>query len=166
MPWIKVIPIIQFDEIRSLCRKPYSGHTKGCPNFGKKKFCPPGMKHLDDLIDLRKEVFAIYNVFDFKSHIEKMRSKHPNWTKRQLECCLYWQGTARKNLKNEIKKFLSGNKGFFIVQTPEAAGCNLTRTMGEVGILLEWPPVETTYQIVLAGRKKPENGDFSLTFES
>ena len=82
-----------------------------------------------------------------------MRGKHSNWSKRQLECCLYWQGTARKSLKKKIGEFLCSHSSLFIVSCPEASGVNLTATMKQIGIDLEWPPKEYTYQIVLAGNK-------------
>lgn len=35
-----------------------------------------------------------------------------------------------------------------------AMGVNVTETIEKIGIKLEWPPVDTTYQIALAGIKK------------
>jgi len=34
---------------------------------------------------------------------------------------------------------------------PEAYGVNVTATMAAVGIKLQWPPRDKTYQIALAG---------------
>jgi predicted metal-binding protein len=148
--WIKVTPIIDKSVI-ALCTKPYPNHKKGCPNFGKKKDCPPTCGKIEDTIDLSKDVYAIYNVFPFKEHVDKLREKHPKWTQRQLECCLYWQTKARKQLKLVVKDFLKCHKNMIILATPEALGVNLTATMKSVGIELEWPPKTVTYQIVLGG---------------
>ena len=82
-----------------------------------------------------------------------MQQRHLDWTQRQLECCLYWQGKARKELKKEIALFKCAHPEFDIYTCPEATGINITETMKKVGILLEWPPVNFTYQISLAAIK-------------
>jgi hypothetical protein len=78
-----------------------------------------------------------------------MEAKHPDWTRRQIECCLYWQPKARKQLKTEISKFRMEFPNYNIIVNPEAQGINVTETMAQIGIDLEWPPVNRTYQIVL-----------------
>jgi hypothetical protein len=168
MPFIQVHPIIS-DDIRKLCAHPYPGHVRGCPNLAHKAGCPP-CPLLDTTLDLSKPIFAIYNIFDLKSHVDRMKQLHPNWTQRQLYCCLYWQPKARKQLRGEIRKFLSGRlerkliayiseytpskNSMKIINCPEAQGVNLTQTMKDVGINLEWPVVNKAFQIVLAGTKK------------
>ena len=155
--FIKVNPIIDY-SVRSLCIKPYYNHPKGCPNFNKKEGCPPGAKLFDKYFDLNYPVYAIYNVFDFKSHVEKMR-KNPkciSWSEHQLKCLLYWQPKARKKLLVGIKEFIKEfnikqKLEYEMVTCPEAMGINITETMRNVGIELEWPPVNVTYQIALAG---------------
>jgi len=138
-------------KMPKLCKHPYPNHPKGCPNWGKKKGCPPNAPWLPNSFDYRYPVYAIWNVYPFGEHVEKMRAKHPEWTQRQVECCLYWQGTARKQLKEIVKNFLKGHPGLKIVDCPEAQGINLTETMKQVYVQLEWPPKHKTYQIVLAG---------------
>jgi len=147
-----VTPILDFD-VRRLCFKAYYNHPKGCPNYNKKIGCPPTSKTIDKKIDLNKSVYAVWNKFDFASHCKRMKSKHPDWTIRQVECCLYWQSKARKQLKKYIYEFLSEHRNFIIVNCPEGGGVNLTATMKNIGINLEWPPKNITYQIVLAGYK-------------
>ena len=93
----------------------------------------------------------VYNVFDFGGHITKMFERHPDWTFRQLANCLYWQPTARKDLRIEVSKFLTAHNGMQVVYTPEAMGVDVTGTMRNVGIELEWPPKTVTYQIAIAG---------------
>ena len=148
--WCEVKPVIDY-LVRGLCAKPYPGHPKGCPNLNKNNKCPPKAPRIEELLDLSKSIFAVYNVFKFGEYVDLMKLKHPDWTKRQLECCLYWQGTARKQLKLIIKNFLKEYPEFLVIGTPEACGVDLTKTMQSVGINLEWPPVNFTYQIVLAG---------------
>lgn len=151
MPYAKVKPVINL-SVRGLCVKPYYNHSKGCPNWNKKVGCPPQAKLLYDILDFQKPIYCIYNIFDFASHINKMKNNHPDWSERQLECCLYWQGTARKQLKNEIKKFLKEHDDdMVIISCPEACGVDITATMKTIGEELEWPPVILTYQVALAG---------------
>ena len=154
---IEVKPVI-IRPVHNLCVRPYLNHKRGCPNYGKKKGCPPGVPMFDSVYDLTRPVFAIYNIFDFKGHVDRMREKHPDWSKRQLECCLYWQGTARKKLKELIeifKKLVPVGTGWYSITTvPEAMGINVTETMKRVGIELEWPPVNVAYQIAMAGDSK------------
>jgi len=148
---IEVKPVI-IHLVHCLCLKPYPNHKKGCPNFGKKKGCPPGVPKFDVFYDLSKPIYAIYNGFDFKKHVDRMRERHPDWSQRQLGCCLYWQGTARKRLRGRIEIFRRLTGGKYVVNTvPEAMGVNITETMKRVGIELEWPPVNIAYQIALAG---------------
>lgn len=150
--------------VRDLCVRPYYNHPRGCPNHGKRPTCPPQASAIGNILDLRCPVFAIYYAFPFAEHVEKMRRRHPDWTERQVECCLYWQGTARKRLKVDIEQFKrvipcywvteSSSVEWEILWLPEANGVNMTETMQSVGIELEWPPKNWAYKIVLAGVKR------------
>ncbi len=90
-------------NVRSLCVRPYPGHPKGCPNFGKRETCPPGAPLIEKIIDPGGRTFLIWNIFDLASHVARLKGRHPNWSIRQLECCLYWQSRARKQLEEAIK---------------------------------------------------------------
>jgi hypothetical protein len=94
-----------------------------------------------------------------------MREAHPEWTKSQLNCCLYWQTTARKMLTEKLQNFLKEFPDFHVVvakysgapinnriiwSPPEAMGVNITATMANRGIFLEWPPETVAYQVALA----------------
>jgi len=79
-----------------------------------------------------------------------MREKHPEWSERQLACCLYWQAGARKQLESEIQKFYREHPGLWLVRCPEAMGVDVTGTMRLVGVELEWPPRERALQVALA----------------
>ena len=167
----QVTPIIDC-SVRSLCIKPYPGHKNGCPNFNYKQGCPPRAKLFDKAFDLSQPVFAIYNAFDFKSHVERMRAANPTWTQRQLTCCYYWQNTARKQLTKELAYFMITHLDYHvavafykgldkdldplfkkvIISPPEAMGVEITKTMASIEVELEWPPVNVAYQVALAGR--------------
>lgn len=151
---IQVHPVIDY-KMRKLCVQPYYNHPKGCPNFNKKEGCPPQAEFFDKTYDLIQPIYAICNIFDYKTHIEKMRKKQPNWSERQIHCVLYWQNGARSHLSKHIVNFLRehNGEGYRIAKCPEAMGVNLTETMKNAGIVLEWMPVNVAYQIVLASKK-------------
>lgn len=153
MPYVLVTPVINL-KCKGYCKLPYPGHKNGCPNFDHKLGCPPNTLNIDQIIDFSKPIYIIYNSFNLHEHVKKMNDKHPNWSERQLKCCLYWQPKARKQLKEEVIKFLKEFPEYTIVKCPEANGVDLTETMKNVGINLEWPPKQITYQIVMAGIKK------------
>jgi predicted metal-binding protein len=150
---VKQINLVVDKSVRNLCCKAYPMHPHGCPNFGKRSTCPPQVSYIEDVLDLSMPVYAIWNIFDFRSHVQKMSALHPEWSQRQLECCLYWQGTARKKLKEQIFdfEFNIDHIGYKIIACPEAMGVNVTETMKGIGELLEWPPTTKTYQVAIAG---------------
>lgn len=152
MPAKKINPIFLYEPVNNLCTKPYYNHKKGCPNFGKKEGCPPVVKPLDLIFNFNESIFVIWNIFNLATHINKMRSLHPAWTMRQLECCLYWQPRARKQLKLETDLFVFEHQDYIIINCPEAHSIDVTKTMSSIGEALQWPPINTTYQIAFAGK--------------
>ncbi len=139
-------------RVRGMCRLPYPGHPKGCPNFNHKQGCPPACRLFAERFDLQQPVFAIVNEFDLAAHVARMRASHPGWSQRQLECCLYWQPAARKDLAFKIRQFLFGHPGYTADTCPEAGGVNVTETLRQVGVELEWPPKRIVRQVAIAGR--------------
>lgn len=160
---VQVTPIIDH-SVRGLCVRPYYNHPKGCPNFGKKKGCPPTAPLYDHLYDLNQPVFAVINEFDLSQHVqqltESIRAKGKEWSEHQLRCVLYWQPKARKQLERQITDFVKLYPSYQVERCPEAMGVNITATLESVGVLLEWPPVKVARQVALAGvpnvrREKP-----------
>lgn len=150
-----VKPVLQ-NSVRQLCAKPYYNHPKGCPNFNKRCSCPPAAPLLSEFFDLRKRVLAVCIDFNLAQHVETMKARHPNWSRRQCECCLYWQGTVRKKLKQEIQYNMTRSPLFddaelISTDCPEAMGCNVTETMKAVGVILEWPPKQIVRKIAFIG---------------
>jgi hypothetical protein len=150
----EVAPVIE-PAVRALCQRPYPGHPRGCPNYGKKRGCPPETPIFDQVYDLVLPVYAIVTTFNLGAHAEKMRERHPDWSWAKLSCCLYWQQGARKRLKFEIAKFLRSHPGYRAEATPEALGINVTATLQRAGFpALEWPPVHLARQVALAAVPK------------
>jgi predicted metal-binding protein len=146
--------------VRSLCREPYPLHPRGCPNFGKKPTCPPHAPRFEDTYDLSKPAYCVVNEFDLGAHITAMRKRHPDWSSRQLRCCLYWQGTARKRLEQGIAAALLDPKltGLVAERSPEAMGVDVTATLRGAGIELEWPPERIARQVAILAfpRRRPK----------
>lgn len=150
-----VAPVIDL-SVRGLCVAPYEGHPHGCPNFSKRPTCPPAAPLWGDVYDLTKPTYAIINQFDLAAHVVRMMADHPNWSYRQASCCLYWQGTARKELHTGIETFKIIHPGYTVEECPEAMGVDVTKTVAQLGIILEWPPRELVYKVALAGIKNGE----------
>jgi predicted metal-binding protein len=150
---IEVDPQIDY-QVRGLCVKPYPLHPKGCPNVGKCDRCPPKAPLFHEAFDLTQPVYAVVNEFDLAAHVERMKAANPQWTDRQLYCVLYWQGTARKQLKAKIEAALSSFHGYEATWCPEGMGVNVTETLAAIGIELEWPPKRIVRQVALLGIRR------------
>jgi len=150
----RVFPIRE-PNVRRLCTTSYPGHPKGCPNYGQRKTCPPQARLIENVLDLSSDIFVVWNCFALGAHVERMRKKHPEWSDRQCRCCLYWQGTARKQLEVCIQTFRRSTRGrnLIAVRCPEACGVDVTETMASVGIELEWPPKNIVRQVALLGKR-------------
>lgn len=153
-----VKPVLR-GSVRELCRKPYYNHPKGCPNFDKRDICPPNALFFDKVFDLNKQVLAVCIHFNLAMHVEKMKAKHPNWSQRQCECCLYWQGGVKKKLRQEVayniqRTPLFNGSDLISTDCPEAMGVDVTATMARVGIILEWPPKKIVRKIAFIGTKR------------
>lgn len=163
MPCIRVSPVYEPRAHGALCVQQYPGHPRGCPNFGKKAGCPPAAPRLADFFDLSGPCYCIYNVFDLAGHVERMRAAHPTWSWRQLVNCLYWQRGARAQLEREIEIFIGEDLESFaaslwyIERCPEAMGLNVTQTLRNVGVEIEWPPERFALQVAFAA---PRNTDY------
>jgi len=149
---VLIDPVIDY-TVRALCLQPYPLHPNGCPNVGHCDRCPPTAPLYDEYFDLSYPTYAVINEFDFKSHVEKMKLKHPTWSERQLKCVLYWQGSARKQLNKEVEKWLKYPMcgGFESTKCPEGMGVDVTETLKRVGIELEWPVERIARQVVFLG---------------
>jgi len=157
----KVENIVFGKKYQNLCRTPYHNHPKGCPNYGKRPDCPPCAR-IDKVFDLSKPIYVIYTEYPVGQFAERMRVNHPEWvhTPRQWYNCIRWQGTARKQHKNDIRSFKWAMRkipDLHVDSNPEALGVNVTELMKQVGIDLEWnyhedhDPLRKTYRVSIAG---------------
>lgn len=152
MPWQEIQPRALRCYTGRLCSRPYPGRPKGCPNFGTRATCPPQAKSFD--LAYPGTWYAIWNVFDIGAHAVRMRGLQPEWTEKQCRCCLYWQGTARKQLRALVKTALreiqpEGHITDYVEYVPEAHGMDVTNTMKSIGVNLQWPPADKTVQVAV-----------------
>lgn len=147
---IIVTPVID-RRVRSYCKLPYPGHAQGCPNFDRRAICPPQAPRFEELIDLDCPIYCIYYRFDLSDHVPRLRKSHPDWSERKLRCCLYWQGTARKQLKIKCAFFRQDHPDYIILTCPEGNGVDIDATVKQIGIELQWPAIDYAYKIALAG---------------
>ena len=130
------------------CAKYYDGHPKGCPNFPK---CIVPRPHFDTYQGY--DWFAIVEPFNLKSHAEKMKAKHPNWSDRQCRNLLYWQNGVRSRLRKKAEKFAIPLMGDIILDIPEANGIQLFDTMEKHGLVLERHKPDMIHKIMLVGKR-------------
>lgn len=155
--------IVLLPNRHNLCVTPYELHPKGCPNFNKKKGCPPNSVEFFEFFDETKPIFIVWSVFDLGAHVQKMRRQHPEWSERQLYCCLYWQGRARRFLRDTIEEYqtqfpllgetlsIRPDSRGAVSTCPEAMGLNVTATMRNLGEILEWPVKTKVYHVAVIG---------------
>ncbi len=160
--WIEVDAksILFSRKMQNLCAAPFYGHSKGCPNFGKKEGCPPNQPLINNILDFDSKMYLIYTEFLVGEFAERMRQTHPGWVNhpRQWYNPRRWQPRARKFQCEEEKRFLKEVDDVRIIQSPEACGVNVTALMKSVGIVLnwQWPPKHNlknkVYLVSLAGQ--------------
>lgn len=140
--------------VRELCPSPYPGHPAGCPNFGRRSSCPPAAPQLWEVFNIAGPFYLAAVEFDLQAHAEALRAKNPELSDRQARCCLYWQGTARKALRELVRPWLALRPGWTSSDCPEALGLNVFATAEKVGLKLERHPGRFVYKVALLGRKR------------
>lgn len=138
--------------INPWCLWSYPGHSKGCPNYGKKEICPPNAPLVDKFFDLSKPHWFIIVSFDLGAHVERMFLKHPDWSMRQARCVLYWQGTANKSLRLKTEAFCK-NTDLIYTYCPEAMGVHCIKTAKSLGIPIKTRPKDIVYKMSMVGYK-------------
>jgi len=140
------------------CTHPYPGHKTGCPNFKKGcTSCRPDFKNIAEMYNW----YAVMEVFDLKSHAEKMRSRLP-WTERQCRNPLYRQPAVRKKLRQKAEALAAKySPQSIILDIPEACGVEVFETMSLVGYELDRHP-DIVVKVMLVGIPRifgGKNGD-------
>lgn len=151
---------------REWCKLPYGelphektekvkySHPKGCPNYGKKKGCPPQAPLFTEVVEPPFLLVAVK--FDLGAWARRMKDKYPDWSDKQARCCLYWQGKVRKKLREACVRIALDFDHNMILYNPEAMGVHVFATCHAVGLTLERNPQNIVYKIAIIGRKKNE----------
>jgi len=132
-------------KTRRWCQCPYEGHPKGCPNFNKNELCPPKYPYRIDILDKYNYFMLVYADFNFKQYKKLMKNKYQEWSEKEIACVLYWQGSLKKILKTELKKYVydemfGAGSGFNGCASMEAAGIDVFQTLRNNKIEFEVRP--------------------------
>lgn len=134
-------------RMRGLCRQPYPNHPRGCPNFGKKPTCPPTSPRYVDVY--KNQCLVVAAGFNIGSFVKARSQVHPDWTNRALRNSRHWQGHIRAELRQLVQEQYNLHPEMQPIMCPEAMGVDVTETCLRSGLVLEWPPLNWTYQVAL-----------------
>lgn len=153
---VQVKEIVSGDTAK-WCKLPYPDHPKGCPNFNKREGCPPNAPNFGELIEW--PYYLVYYKFDLEAQEKRMLQKHPNWSKRQARCCLYWQRRVIKELLADAWGLLlelefHTKDSYTVIENPEGAGIDLFKTCKLARIELERDYLNQrfVYKMVVVGK--------------
>jgi predicted metal-binding protein len=149
----EVIDLVIDNRAREWCLLPYPDHPKGCPNYNQKAECPPLAPVIKDFIDLKKKKWFLVAKFNLQAQEDRMIVKHPDWSKRQARCVLYWQGSVRKQLTDACKELIL-NTNLVFTLIPEAMGVQVIKTAKKLKIPIETRPKVFVHKIALIGYSK------------
>ena len=139
-----------------LCKLPYPGHKKGCPSIGNSILCPPHAERIKKKYNLKEPTYFIYIKFNIKNQEMRMLKLHPDWTKKQARCLLYWQNTIKKELIKLCKFYTNHRSNLNYELIPEAMGLHVFETAHYVNIPLErdYDKMKYIYKIAFIGELK------------
>lgn len=152
--------IVKLDEVilderarGEWCRLPYPNHPHGCPNYGERESCPPFAERFEDLVE--PPFYLVIQEFDIEAQEERMRSRHPDWTRRQCRNLLYWQRGVVKKLKEKAYDLADSlGEEFIVLEVPEANGVDLFSTCRKHDIPIERNPQKTVRKMMIVGRRQ------------
>lgn len=136
--WIIPVKKLFYNKrVPEWCKMRYPGHPKGCPMYGTRDKCPPAALYVTDIFDINRGMFLVYSEFDVAAQEAKMKKKHPDWSRRQLRNCLYWQGKSRKQLIDRVNMAMDTLDTNVYTLMPHASGVNVYSTCRVSGLILE-----------------------------
>lgn len=169
-------------KVQNYCLLPYPPNPEGCPNRGKFRSlrgypqelkpriireCPPTIEQIversrekllliDDIFDFSQPLHAIWIEFalgkDAEDRYQRTKADNPN---RKPEHCYHkrwWQNRARRQLGDEVIRFLETYTDAIVDLCPEAHGVDLDKSLVRVGIEFpwykQWPPEHSLDNVV------------------
>jgi len=169
MPWKEIIrDAIIFDpKVQSYCNNP----EYLCPYYGHSWACPPEAPYLEHEIMNYDKFYLIYTKFDIKEkgnnksknsfkykdmreimeqEMEKFLNQYRNEFK---EIKILWDGHCRvcekENRKCSIEEDAPCRYPDKIRYSMEAVGIDVTQTVKNLNIDIEWPPINHVYRFGL-----------------
>lgn len=140
-------------KYQHMCLRRGGSFRAGCPNYGKKKGCPP-RELISDVLDLDKPAYLILTEINLEERVKPIREAHLDWSDKAVYNPRYWQPAARKEHEKTITEFLENYENQYIERNPEGAGVNVDAVCKKYGIELEWPPRKITRIVSIAGTRK------------
>ncbi len=111
------------NKIKRWCQLPYKNHKNGCPNYNKNPLCPPNSPDFKINIHNYNYFYLIYAIFNFKKYKELRKLENPDRTNAQINCVLYWQGSIKKMLKDNIRYIFINNHIIAVQNNFYLLGC-------------------------------------------
>jgi len=132
-------------EVYRLCTQEYYNHKIGCPNFASREGCPPGLKHITEILDTSSLHFYFVR-FHFQKYIEQKMDRSPGWTNRAYANQRHWQGHLRSQLIKRWEEVDQYNYPDYVLhlemksycRNPEAHGINVMKTLENHGFETGW----------------------------
>jgi predicted metal-binding protein len=169
MPWKEISKdLIIFDPIvQSYCNNP----EYLCPYYGHSWACPPNAPYLEEEIMNYKKYYLIYTKFDLKGkkHNKHKKSLSYSYMRENMEyemenflethrekfneLRILWDGHCRICEKEDKKCSIEDDDPCRypdkIRYSMEAVGIDVTQTVKNVNIDIEWPPINHVYRFGL-----------------
>lgn len=137
-PWIYAVKRLVVNErAGEWCQRPYPGHKRGCPNFGKAIRCPPTIGGIACHFDLNQPFCLVHSEFDIERWVAHRKEERPSLSDRQARCVLYWQNQSRVRLKWRIRLAMATLGISQYTSCPEGMGVNVYATARLAGLHLE-----------------------------
>lgn len=155
--------VFDLDRTRDLCRAPYPGHAKGCPNVGKCHHYP-----VERLVKDCAEIL----VYVCRVDLVALRNQYGLATGQRVNI-LWWQGAAKARLAGRMGQdyedgdmVLAAGSGFKVAgkawDSAEACGVLLLDdgakcgTLSRMGVQYERNPVNYATMVAILGKVKHE----------
>ena len=142
-------------EVHKMCTQEYYKHKRGCPNFGRHEGCPPGLKHITEIVDISTLHFFLVQ-FDFEEYIRQKMERSPGKTNRDYANQRHWQSHLRSQLVRrweEVEQYnypqyqLHKERSSYC-QNPEGHGINVVATLEKYGFEVGWCKEDESHEFV------------------
>lgn len=110
-------------SVRDLCTRPYPGHPKGCPYFGKRPQCPPAAPIVEEFIDITQPHYFLVAKYSLSSEKSNTHAWH----------------SIQSVLTESVNLYENEHPGTVATLHPSAVGIDVYKTAEAAGITLQLP---------------------------